>query len=359
MTSPFLSEVQGSLSSAEQQLLTECNIRSADELYSFAMTFSEYDGADVDITKLSDLGARRSSGSVFAVGQSIQTKGPRKFPLGVTDTHAPVSVGGTMPPKSSPGRLASPRLVDNRLPGWQVRDQGDRGTCVAHALVAAREHGCPARPLSPQFLFWATKTTGHDPFPQSDGSRLEYAHQALATEGVCEDSHWPYDGQELPGDVAHVGGSDPSQAALANAKQHRRNCTYYQGATRGGAKLLLDELSASRAPVAISVPVFASVGTQSFTNWNTPVAEVHGCVIDPPPRSIVVGAHAVCVTGFSPDPHELMGGYFVFRNSWGLDWGRAAPDPSVKPKVHTPEPGYGQISATYVEKYLWELCRVS
>lgn len=48
-----------------------------------------------------------------------------------------------------------------------------------------------------------------------------------------------------------------------------------------------------------------------------------------------------------------MGGYFIIRNSWGTQkFGRDAPTLDW----HTPESGYGQVSATYIENYLWELC---
>ena len=40
-----------------------------------------------------------------------------------------------------------------------------------------------------------------------------------------------------------------------------------------------------------------------------------GRVLDPPPGSIANDGHAVCVTGFAPDPGEPAGGYFVIRNS--------------------------------------------
>ena len=68
-----------------------------------------------------------------------------------------------------------------------------------------------------------------------------------------------------------------------------------------------------------------------------------------PPAAIPVGA--VCVTGFVPDPAEALSGYFVIRNSWGdIHWGRrgTAADP------RNPEPGYGSVSATFVDKFAFE-----
>ena len=80
---------------------------------------------------------------------------------------------------------------------------------------------------------------------------------------------------------------------------------------------------------------------------------LYGQVLDPPATAVVDGGHAVCVVGFVPDADETTGGYFIFRNSWGTGaFGRRLP---VRGS-HAPERGYGQISATYVEKFLWEMC---
>jgi hypothetical protein len=69
----------------------------------------------------------------------------------------------------------------------------------------------------------------------------------------------------------------------------------------------------------------------------------------------VVGGHAVCVVGFEPDPEEPMGGYFIARNSWGTLWASLAPSPGDS---HSPAAGYGEISASYVDAYLWELLQL-
>ena len=52
---------------------------------------------------------------------------------------------------------------------------------------------------------------------------------------------------------------------------------------------------------------------------------------------------------------EPAGGYFVFRNSWGFEFGRKASDPD-RPRgpPRVPLPGYGTISASHVEAACWE-----
>lgn len=115
-----------------------------------------------------------------------------------------------------------------------------------------------------------------------------------------------------------------------------------------------------KGPVAISLPVFRFVdGNQKLNNWVWGQAESFGVVLDPPirpPTSKLVmvqsGGHAVCVVGYQRDPMANGGGVFIIRNSWGTDWGKHLPD-----RVdghHAPAPGYGQVSALYIEEYLWE-----
>ena len=62
--------------------------------------------------------------------------------------------------------------------------------------------------------------------------------------------------------------------------------------------------------------------------------------------------HAVAVVGFEPSSSEPTGGWFIFRNSMGLNFGRIR-DGDAVPQV--PADGFGAISATYVENYCWEL----
>jgi hypothetical protein len=107
--------------------------------------------------------------------------------------------------------------------------------------------------------------------------------------------------------------------------------------------------------VAVSLPVFRDAVAPRGNNWNTPVGTLYGRVLDPPPTAVVVGGHAVCVTGFQPDLGEPAGGYFIIRNSWGGTlWGSRLPAAGY----HAPERGYGQVSATYVDRFLWEMCRL-
>lgn len=176
------------------------------------------------------------------------------------------------------GGSSQPLSFDEAL---GVRDQGERGTCVAHALAAVREFRC-GRALSPQFLFWAAKLHGGDPDPGEDGTKLSYAKSALAKIGVCEEHHWPYVGNVIAPNVTH---GDPSAVAKHNATAYVHG-TYYESSTvlGGHAGKLLTALCDAQAPVAASFAVFADSPSATINNWTQR---------DPLP----VGVHELCLAG--------------------------------------------------------------
>jgi len=240
---------------------------------------------------------------------------------------------------------------------WPVRDQGTRGTCVAFGTTALRELllcevGGQIVDLSEQFLYWAIKTKSSDPQPSVDGTWIEFAFQALPAQGICPEVDWPYDAAPTPGNVSQGAPGVPSPAAITNAMSLRKTAALHEKITRPGghAQTVLDALQKNKRPVAIALPVFSDPAVPQSDNWATSVGHFFGLVLDPPAHSTVIGGHCVCVTGFASDPSEPLGGYFVIRNSWSQQWGSQLPSPGYV----GPEPGYGQVSASYVDQFLWE-----
>jgi hypothetical protein len=158
-----------------------------------------------------------------------------------------------------------------------------------------------------------------------------------------------------------VEGPPPSKDAQDQAEA--RNLIKYgdyedrpQPASRPGIARRVYDLLASGCPVAVAIPVFYIDATRSVTNWEDPPTAASGVVRDPDKDMIPSGAdqpgHAVCIVGFQPDPNESTGGWFISRNSRGLNFAWY-PDKDPNPP-HVPAPGYGAISATYIEQYCWE-----
>ena len=142
---------------------------------------------------------------------------PRAFGLGALDT-----VDG-----SQPRGLFDEEGVSKRLPervSWvhhmpAIRNQGLRGTCVAHACAALREYqaGQTQANLSEQFLYWAAR---QQPLIAAflrnrPGTLLLYGMNALKNYGICSETDWPYNPDPIPGNEEQ---GPPPADVLAKAR---------------------------------------------------------------------------------------------------------------------------------------------
>jgi hypothetical protein len=257
-------------------------------------------------------------------------------------------------------RLKEIDLVKGRYDKWPIlHDQGDRQTCIAFAVTACLELLRATQSgnfvsLSPQFVYWHMRT-GKWPPPLPPGwedgaTKLSHARQVLATYGFCSWQACPSDSSLPPGESLE--GPEPSAAATAEGTAHRVPDGVYQPEQVPGiARQVYDQL-AQRRPVAIAIPVYSQADGSALTNWSVGMSS--GEVVDPYKDKFQVfnSGHAVCVVGFQPDPLEPGGGWFIFRNSIGLNWASGLWYGDDAPRI--PGRGYGAISATYVEGYCWE-----
>lgn len=355
----------GTLSDESLRILHAVGVRSARDLYSALASFPSLARAGLDIPHLSNF-AYRALGDSYASFAPASAAVHPKVGLGaLPPPQAAFTIGARvgLPPPGGPTDVTfSPPGgepdVDVRHPDWPVRDQNPRGTCVAFGATACVECASGTEPVadhSEQYLYWAIKTATADSYPDEDGTWLEFAQDALASHGVCLEHEWAYV-NAVVNPVSGETATDPTGSARASALGRRTGITLYERSPANAARIALDALHAAQRPVAVSLPVFRDPLTPDGpTNWTTLVGWLYGTVLNPPPTSIVDGGHCVCITGFVADAAEPAGGFFIIRNSWGTDWGSDNPDPAGGP---APEPGYGTISATYVDKYCWELFQV-
>jgi hypothetical protein len=366
--SGYLEELlaQGRIERDEYEVLAATGALSPEELYAvtahFADTFADALPSG-NLAKISAIAGQTIS-PAFRNSVVSNLGAPVEFAHGVNpppNTPFPIGRQLTSPPPASHQSFSSAsgqplQQIDHhsawRKTGWTIRDQGARGTCVAHALAACNEHAAFTRGTgrtptsydgSEQFLYWGAKQCDGS---QTDGTRHAFALRALQTHGLCDEAAWPYVAK--PGTSVHQGPPPPSAITQAASNIH------VGGAVNApsNSQTLYQQLL--KTPVAIGVPVFRDLSNPKQDNWNVPTILEYGRVIDPPLKSIVIGGHAVCVVGFEPDANEPSGnGWFIIRNSWGVNpWGRQLP----KSGYWGPEPGYGQISWSYVDLYLWEMC---
>jgi len=210
-----------------------------------------------------------------------------------------------------------------------VRDQGDRGTCVAHAVSAVIESLEKSErgqgvDLSPQFLYWAAKhNDGHIDKP---GTLIRVAVEQAVVQGVCEESNWRYQANVIPGNESHC---PPHPGAVEKAAGRKADAVVQVDRNSSNA---ICELIDRSVPVAFSLPVYAL--------WPHPA----GKVPMPIPYAPLRGGHAMCAIGYRSDPTAPGGGFMTAKNSWGPD----------RADQHPLAPGYYDVPFEYIDKYGWE-----
>ncbi len=359
----FVDEIRQRVSPEGYAVLSRTGIGSFDEMYALTVQFPSI--ANIPGLRLPSLSHVAASGvSSAAIMSSVQAQlqTPVQFGYGAflpPNSHVGIGYQQPMPLASGNASLGPQSAISpHRLPS-SVKDQGQRGTCVAHAVVACVEWRLPLQSLSEQFKYWAAKTHGDDPFPEKEGTWLRCAKNSLASHGVCKDSYWPYNPIPSPGNPTQADSANPSQTALQDATGRRLTTVSYGDPSpqnSGKALLLAQELQ--NGPVAVGLPVFRD-SLSRVSNWSWSGALDYGHVLDPTTFSFVTAGHAVCVCEYIPSTVAPGGGWFVFKNSWGVNtWssGGAVAPPAGHPSW---KPGYGYLSAAYVDEYLLELLRVA
>jgi Papain family cysteine protease len=193
-----------------------------------------------------------------------------------------------------------------------VRDQGQRGTCVAFAVTAAHEVSRgPASPpddLSEDALYWGCKRVDGN---WNGGTSFPSANTAIGRWGQPDEAEWPYDYSLVDGDEIH----EPDNVQSAD---------WY----RSGLRSLRIALADLRTHLTARRPVV--LGLTLFDTFFRPDAK--GRVPEPPTGAPPRGRHAVLAVGYEPDS-------FLVRNSWSESWGAN---------------GYGWISDDYVTAFAGE-----
>lgn len=353
----FVDDITERINSEAYNILSKTGVGSYEEMYGFLTQFpSIAKGSSISLPSLSNIAAIKVSTAVRGIIQ-MQIQSPPSFAKGVfSPPQSQIGNGYQQPlPSGSPSAVgvpSTPIVIHLTTP---VRDQGQRATCVAHAVVACVEAHILHADLSEQFKYWASKKHGGDPFPDQEGTWLVCAKNALESKGVCDESLWLYNPNHILGnETQEILGKAPSTGAVNNAVSRKVNSANYRDTSsidRGKALILAQELN--KGPVAATLPVFFDSIT-GISNWDWFGACAYGHVLDPTPFSYVRNGHAICVCEYLPSNTAPGRGWFVFKNSWGTQhWSNGNSSP---PQGHPQwKSGYGYLSAAYVDEFLWEL----
>lgn len=188
---------------------------------------------------------------------------------------------------------------------------------MAFATAAARESYLSEPPLlSPRYLYHFCKQT--DGIPDIEGTYLRVAVQLLLQQGTCREEKWPY-GLSYP--------SNPPESSDEDAERFR-----IDRFVRLDDTVSEITLRSMKFWLATYGPLVA--GVQVHEGWCKRQAVSKGEISDPAGFERRLGGHAICVVGYDDD-----GRYFIFKNSWGEDWG---------------DGGYGYLPYQYVASYCFE-----
>jgi C1A family cysteine protease len=201
-----------------------------------------------------------------------------------------------------------------------VGDQGPIGSCAAwafgyylRAALASRWHvdngTTPDLPdtLSPRFVYDLTRAR-MGTYPQDSGSDMKTAASVLADLGCAPERDLPYTGRADNGPIDTEITDHVKEAGAFYGVSG-----YYRVAGTGQG--LIDGIIATlhqNQPVALAFLV-----EQPFMNTGG-----SGKVPAPNPSSAILGGHATCCVGNYYDQSAPGGGWLVFANSWGRDWGQ-------------------------------------
>jgi hypothetical protein len=319
-------------------------VRSAAETASVHSRLNAYLGADVSQV-LSAVPKRASAPQLSLKARTakyslgIHLKDPVQAVLPKIDLpaarHLPAVRSARRPPSTPLGN--TPDVEIGGPEGMSpIRDQANRGTCVAHAAVAVMEQYLikqgRATPqtadLSEQFLYWNCKS--HDGDPHGEGTFLKFAMPLLFSDGCCSEAVWGYNPNPIPG---NEGQGPPPAAAESDAATCK--APGYRELGAQSVQDIKDALAADQC-VAVSLVVFEE-------DWMTEVIRSTGAVTMPAPGGSSKDGHAVCLVGYEDldgEP-EMGGGRFILRNSWDSNWG-------VNCEFGT---GYGTIPYGYLTTY--------
>jgi len=181
-----------------------------------------------------------------------------------------------------------------------VEDQGELGSCTAHALTGALEvlekkNGLPVAQMSRLFVYYNERVIEHSVSSDS-GAMLRDGIKTLVKQGACTEKKWPY--------VVGKFKSRPPASCFSEGRAHQ--VTSYQR---------IDTVDQMRACLAEGFPfVFGFTVYESFESQA--VART-GTVNMPKTRERSMGGHAVLSVGYDDKQKR-----FIVRNSWGPDWGR-------------------------------------
>ena len=317
-----IAEIAG-LSQAQIETLTSHWIISVQEFLALAELPSTKRGLarmlDLDVAQLDEIAATaRKQLVIMRDGEGLAAAQLAELEYAAGALHPPAAMREEIEYEIIPLESPPPPALSysDELP--PTRNQGDRGSCVAHAAAAVREFmeiqqrkhsGDTLNPkqidFSEQFIYWWCKQ--QDGLPEVSGTYPGLGMQCLVEAGVPTENTWPYNPTPTP---ENEGQGPPPAAALEEAARYRIQRVIH---------LRPDDIDSMKAALVQGKAVMITI--PMFDSWfRSAATRRYGKINLPLPAESDAGAHAMTLVGYVDDEQAPGGGYFILRNAW-KPWG--------------------------------------
>ena len=160
--------------------------------------------------------------------------------------------------------------------------------------------------LSEQFQYWNCKQQEGN---TNNGTYPEISFALANRDGICKESTWRSNPRENPANPIYSPPPANAQSEAANYKVRQAvSITQYKSVHT------LKQYITSGNPIAIVIPVYDS-WEENGNSRST------GNITLPLPGEEPTAGHSMVLVGYEDNPDFAGGGYFVVRNSWGIDDG--------------------------------------
>ena len=237
--------------------------------------------------------------------------------------------------------LAAPASVDLRPWCSPIEDQGNLGSCTAHAgvgVVEYFENRAFGNHIDGSRLFVYKATRNLMGVVGDTGSWLRNTMGALALCGVPPEVYWPYTTVKQPGPGGQRTFDDEPSSFVYAVADNFEALKYFCHDPIGQNIPSTTVLASVKKYLAAGIPsMFGFFGFPSFNYSNVP-----GGIPYPCPGEKAVWGHAIVAVGYD-DKKKIKNtlcnitttGALLIRNSWGTSWG---------------DSGYGWLPYDYVLK---------
>ena len=202
--------------------------------------------------------------------------------------------------------------VDLREKCPKIYNQGELGSCTANALACAIQFDEMKQKLEncvPSRLFiYYNERDMEGNIDNDTGASLRDGVKCINNIGYCNETQWPYDIEKFK--------EKPTGDCYDYARKHK-SLSY--------KKVQQDEIHIKSVlnmgfPIVFGISVYESFESESIAK--------NGVVPLPEKDERMLGGHAIVLVGYDEEKS-----LFIFRNSWGEDWG---------------DKGYGYLPFEYV-----------